>query len=342
MKLFGWLSVASLILSLLFGGCKQELNLGGKYAETPVIYGLLNISNNTNYVRIEKGYLLQGNAYIAAGIADSIYYPNVLYVTLTDLNSGQVFQLSRIDGNTVGLPKDSGLFASAPNWLYQVNGNLNSTDPYLFYDSNTTSGVVARAQLQLVGNFQVFTPTTGVHITLQNSNMNPYFVAWSSAPNGGLYDLTVQFFYEELQNNTGIVTLDTSIDIPILRSVTASSPQITQAFTQDALISYLNTNLPNNPNIVRNFVKMNFLFAAGGAELASFFSSQQAQNGGITSSNVLPPYTNITGGVGLLSSRIYQEVDSVLLSPEGLDSLACSSTSASYLRFKNSAGQICD
>jgi hypothetical protein len=252
-----------------------------------------------------------------------------------------VLQLTRIDGNTIGLPKDSGLFANAPNWLYAVNGALSSTDPYLFYDSNTTSGVVAKAQFQLVGNFQVNSPPTGYHITLLNTN--PYSVTWGLAPNGGLYDLTVRFFYEELENNTGIVTKDTFVDIPMLRSVIPNqneSRQISQPFSQDALISYLNANLPNNPSIVRNFLKMNFMFAAGGTELASFTASQQAQSG-ITSSNALPAYTNITGGVGLLSSRIYEEVDSVLLSPEGLDSLACGSTSANYLRFKNSAGQIC-
>jgi hypothetical protein len=342
MKLRYSFTGCTLLLLLAFCGCKQELNVAGKYAETPVIYGLLNISNNTNYIRIEKGYLLQGNAYLATGIPDSIYYPNVLVVTLTDsnpaTNTKQVFNLNRIDGNTVGLPKDSGLFSSTPNWLYSFNGSLNSNDVYLLDDSNTTSGVVARAQIMLVGGFQIFSPVTGIQIALQN--YDPFNITWAAAPNGGLYDLTVRFFYEEMQNGSGIVTKDTFVDIPMLRSITSSQTQISQQFSQNVLINFLNNNLPNNPNIVRKFEKMNFMFAAGGSELASFTASQQAQSG-IASSNSLPPYSNISGGVGLLSSRIYEEVDSVLLTSEALDTLACSSTSASYLRFKNSVGQIC-
>src|SRR5947209_3608613 len=103
-------------------GCKKDFDITANYKEIPIVYGLLNAQEFTHYVRIQKGYLIDGNALIAAGVADSIYYPDVLTVKLKAQPNGSIYNLTRIDGNTVGLPKDSGIFANSPNILYTFNG----------------------------------------------------------------------------------------------------------------------------------------------------------------------------------------------------------------------------
>jgi hypothetical protein len=314
--------------------CKQKLDVAGPYLEEPVVYGLLDPYADTQYVRIEKGYLLQGNAYIAAGIPDSIYYPDILNVQLRGSN-GRNYQLVRMVANE----KDTGLFARSPNYLYFYYHRgvpIDSTQSYTLYDSNTVSNKVVTAQTGLVSHFQVDYPQPGYPIHLSNSS--PQMVSWNNAPNAGVYDLTIRFFYLEYSSTTNQVVKDTFIDIPILRSF-SPGPNSTQTaqISENAIIGYLANNLElNNTQIYRQFNLnkcMQFKFVAGGTDLANFFLSQQAQSG-LASSDALPPYTNIKGGVGLFSSRYYEEVDSVVFVPSSLDSLSCGPLSAG-LRFKN-------
>ena len=161
-----------------------------------------------------------------------------------------------------------------------------------------------------------------------------------------MYDLTVRFFYREYSALNNNLTKDTFIDIPVFKSyipVYTGAQNITYTLTSSIITTYLGNNLVADPNIYRefNFQKgMDFKFAAGGNALGSYFLAQQAQSG-LTSSNALPPYTNVSGGVGILSSRIYEEIDSIVLTPNGLDTLACDPTSAK-LNFRNSVGRTCN
>src|SRR5258708_36319295 len=95
-------SFAFLFIILSLAGCKQDFDVTSSYKEVPVVYGLLNQLENTHYVRIQKGYLIKGNAYVAAGVADSIYYNDNLVVKLTPLfngsPSGQEITLEKING----------------------------------------------------------------------------------------------------------------------------------------------------------------------------------------------------------------------------------------------------
>src|SRR5688500_1282174 len=128
------------ILLFTFNSCKQDFDITAEYKEMPVVYGLLNWQENTHYIRIQKGYLIEGDASLAAGIPDSIYYPDILTVKLKTLPNGATYSLNRVDGNNMGLPKDSGIFATTPNILYTFNGNLDPTKTYRLEITNNETG----------------------------------------------------------------------------------------------------------------------------------------------------------------------------------------------------------
>jgi len=338
---------------ILLSGCKQDLQIASsQYVDTPVIYGLLNLHDygsdgNTHYIRIQKGYLLKGNAYLATGITDSIYYPDNLNVKLFPSNGTNPFTLNRIDGSTVGLNKDTGIFANAHNYLYTFYGYLDSTQSYtLVVTRNGGTDTVAMATTALVNNWQIFSPSNLGYSTINFSNVpgQEAVMSWSPAQNAGVYDLKIRFFYREYAEATNTLQKDTFIDIPIFTSLIPSgasgSQTLTYTLPSSIILHYLARNLVTDPTLYREFKTMQFKFAAGGTGLASYFNAQQAQSG-LTSSNALPIFTNVTGGVGLLSSREYQEIDNIGLSNMGLDSLACDPT-ANFLKFKNSSGNTCN
>ncbi len=336
----------------MFAGCKQDLNVTvPQYVDTPVIYGLLSThdygsNGNTHYIRIQKGYLIKGNAYLATGITDSIYYPDNLTVKLYSSNGYTVYTLNRIDGATVGLNKDTGIFANTPNYLYTFTGFLDSTKSYtLVVTKNGGADTLATATTNIVNSLKIYNPSNLGYSQVALSTVQPATATWSPGQNAGVYDLSVRFYYSEYSKSTHTDLNDTYIDIPVFTTyIPVSAPgsqqsNLTYSVPSTIIFNYLAGHLANDNTIYRQFSKMEFNFAAGGTNLTSYYNSIQSQSG-LASSTALPVYTNVSGGVGLLSSREFQSVDNLYLSDAGKDSLACD-PSVSFLNFLNSTGNTC-
>ncbi|HLP50400.1 MAG TPA: hypothetical protein VK154_05915 [Chitinophagales bacterium] len=338
-----------------FAGCKQDFDITADYQEIPVVYGLLNQQDAVHYIRIQKGYLIDGDARLATGITDSIYYPDVLTVSLVGYNAQGAkvdsFTFERVDGNdpSIGLVKDSGLFANSPAWLYRSSRPLLDTRTYRLVVTNTSNGytfkskTIDNSDIKLIKDFAVNFPNYGSRLNLVNNNAQN--INWNDAENAAIYDVTIRFFYTEYRASDNSFYKNDSIDVPYFRSF---APDLTSSannrieFTSDAFLTYLAAHITSDIEVVREFnvnKGMQFRFACGGNELYKYIDSRQAQ-GGLSANEALSPYTNIDGGVGLISSRYFKQVDSVLLSPLGLDTLACSSITRG-LRFKKSNGVIC-
>lgn len=347
-------------LVFMFSGCKQDFDITADYKEVPVVYGLLNQQDSKHYIRIQKGYLIDGDARVAGGVPDSIYYPAVLTVKLIALNpltgnrvDSAIFM--RIDGNDpmYGLQKDSGLFANTPNWLYTTDKPLNPDRSYLLEVTNTSNGykfsskVTDNKSVNLVKDFVVSTPNYSQKLNLSNQKSSSIKVLWTTAQNAGIYDLTVRFPYKEYRTSDNALLLDTFVDIAFLHSLEyeynglSINPAI--EITSDNFLTQLSKKLNATTDVYREFNMykgMQFKIAAGGTDLTNYIRSARAQ-GGLSSNEALAPYTNIQGGVGVLSSRFFKQVDSVLFTPLALDSLACSDLSRP-LRFKNHMGALCN
>lgn len=100
--------------SAVIGGCETDVQLAAPYKATPVITAVLDARADTQFVRINKTFLGEGNVSSYAGIKDSVEY-----------------ELGEVDA-----------------WLYKYNGSnltdsfellpidLPSRDPGLFYDTD--------------------------------------------------------------------------------------------------------------------------------------------------------------------------------------------------------------
>ena len=345
------------IFVVLFSGCKQDFDITSKYKETPVVYALLNANETTHYIRIQKGFLIDGNALLAAGISDSIYYADltVKLIPYSGNNpTGLPILFTKIDGDTLSPPirKDSGTFTSSPNILYRYKGLLSTTKRYKLEITNNSNGNTITTLPNenpndigtgLVSDFLVSTPTYNTKINLRT--INAAKVVWDPATNGGIYDLTIRFPYREFNQSDNSLKADTFIDILVFKSLiqTTTGGSKTAEVPGTLILSGLAAKLSADISVYREFNKlkgMRFTFQVGGTDYQKFVVTQQVQ-GGISANEAISPYSNIAGGEGLFSSRFTKHVDSVLLTDPALDTLSCSILSKN-LRFKNHTGQICN
>ena len=142
-------------LSGLFSisGCDNTVDVNADWQEIMVVYGLLNPTDDVNYIRITKAFLNpEGNAVQIAGISDSLYFDS-LEVVIQEFKNGNpinVMTLELVDGNLIGIPKDSGLFASDVNYLYRLNDKIKSDSKYKLQVFNKKSGRIVTAETDIV------------------------------------------------------------------------------------------------------------------------------------------------------------------------------------------------
>ena len=86
-------SLLFLIISILVIGftnsCKTDFALNAPYDDIPVIYAALDQSVDTQYVKINKTYLGDGNNTLYAKINDSVLFPN-LSAKIDELKNGTI------------------------------------------------------------------------------------------------------------------------------------------------------------------------------------------------------------------------------------------------------------
>src|SRR5678809_747569 len=114
-----WLAVWAVTL---LPSCSTDIDLLEDYKPITVVYGLLNVSDSIQYIKINKAFLGEGNALVMAQQSDSINYkPGELMVRLQELNpsTGEVLATLNCD-TTTQILKDDGLFSNPYQILYKT------------------------------------------------------------------------------------------------------------------------------------------------------------------------------------------------------------------------------
>ncbi len=316
-----------LIISLLVQSCANELVAVEQTENTkPVIYGFLNLSDSVTYIRVEKTFAdATRQPSEVAQIPDSIYFKNV---NVSLVRGTQRFNLQKTDGNTEGYPRADGFFARAPNTLYKIKTSdlgLKTNDLWRIEVQNPTeSKVLATSQARVIGGFDLTAPAPTV-TTLNLRYDNTFTISVQTEDTvARAFDVNVILKYRETEN--GKTTEKSSIwrhSIGTLRRLEANGrPSLVQTFSRRGqdFFQHLGETLPKNTSLTRQFVGIDLEILAVGESLFDFINFGKATSG-ITGSQNVPIFTNITGGFGVFSSRNRSIRTNFLLTNAALDLL---------------------
>jgi hypothetical protein len=319
-----------LILSILFSSCDNELVVTDEWKDIPVVWGLLNKSDTAHYIRVEKAFLdPTTSALDIARIPDSLYYDNAT-VSLKRVNTGQVFMLQRVDGIAEGYPREPGIFAESPNYLYKIKANVINLvigEKYEFILDKGDGSTPVTAQTIILPRPELRNPPVGSLLAFRRNNS--YTFTWNAIPDAGIFDLKLRFYYKETILDSGIVNAPKSFEWDIATNIPDNE------YTLSNGIEFFNTvkaNVPAKLGAIRNFDSVEIIIWAGGVELANFIKLAKA-NTGITSTQDIPVYTNLSEGLGIFSSRNVSYNPGFQLAPQTLDSLKAGSVTKT-LNFK--------
>jgi hypothetical protein len=288
-----------LFISFVFSRCSTDVDIYADYKDITLVYGLLDKSDDTIWLKITKAYQGMGDAYYYAKIPDSSNYSYKLDVTVTGIKNGSEIQTLTFDTITIHnkLPGDSIFYYPNQLMYYAVPEKpLNANAIYHLSIKRKDAGEV-KSKTAIVSDFFISKPLKYINFTTNNE------VVCQSANNGKRYEFTFTFYYKEFKNGS-TDTLQKSVSwlagVQQLNYQT-SGYVVSQPYIGDNFYNLLLAKLEQNPNITRYAGMLEVSVACGTQDLDTYIQINSSAN---TLMNELPHFTNLEGGAaGLFTSR---------------------------------------
>ncbi len=307
-----------LVFSLF--GCETEVDLNAPYENYTTVYGLIDLSSDTQVVRVNKAFLGAGSAFDFAMINDSSEYH----------------------------PDDVEVFIEFGNQSVELEPHYTDRQPGVFYDENvlvyiTTENLSVDAQgnpidvnslyNQLPDNYKLIVKVGGKTITgsaeatylrashsVSDPNPNIPSLAWGSVnangdnfllkkmamksvPPGERYEARIVFHYRD--HYTDGTSAAQSFEFP-LGSHSIPVGNLEQTFQMDYSPESIFNTIANNVDCSgvshRTLEDTEFIMLVAGADLSRYITVNNPVTGIVTER---PEYSNIEGEntIGLFSSR---------------------------------------
>ncbi|MFN7115765.1 MAG: hypothetical protein ACK4TA_03145 [Saprospiraceae bacterium] len=323
--------LVTLSLGFLGIACSTDFEIEADWKDIPVVYGLLSLQDTAHYVRVEKAFLEpSGDATKIAQIADSLYYDAKVQVQLQRVSNGQTFTLQRVDGATEGYPRKDGPFATVPNILYKMPApaiQLKANEHIRLIINRGETLEPVTAQTTVLGEMTIREPSANTS-TLNFGYDRSLTFGWDATPAARFFDLRLILHYEESQAGNPNLFEPKSITWiladDLIREDTTSSrvrfPQGNAVFRGEEFYRFLQANLTPLSDRVRRFVNLDIVITGAGKEVVEQLRITEA-NTGVTSSQAVPIYSNLSEGRGIFSSKTTVARLSMPLNSASLDSL---------------------
>lgn len=298
----------ALVLLTLTAACRDDFELTAPYADIPVAFAYLDPGQEENFVRVQKAFFgVNGNAELAAQSADSLYYDENEATVSIAINNGDPFVLEQVNGADFGLVRDTGEFAQGPNLLYRLPPELNLVGGRTANLTISRPGETdATASTTILSPLEIRGPSSEVGIVIENYRnlTNIRWVVGQGRPQ--IYDIRMFIYVREFDAND----LDNS-EIRRLEFVIAtdyepednSNSSVSFPLENERFWRFLGNALEADEDIIRQFQTVDIQVTGVGEEISESINLAEA-NGGITSAQPLPIYTNLSGGLGIFTSRV--------------------------------------
>jgi hypothetical protein len=353
MKKFIGFFIAS---GMLFSACKTDFKLTAPWKEQMVIFGLLNQSDTVQYIRINKTYLGEGNAYTMAGVHDSTNYNHLLNVKMEKWSQGggQLLATYVVD-TTTSIAQIPGTFANSPQVLYRVHTGvanpLTDDAEYHLTVVNPVTNYTATGKTSLVLGYHSTNPNglalvmvspPDVFFSAYNfyNTSAPFNLHWQTSTNGRVFNPVLRIHYTEydLSSNATAKYVDKDFGDFTSASIAGGEDQYA-SMTWEDFLNFMKSAVGNSNGVSKRVLgNCELIISVGGDEFNTYVQVNQPVTS-ITGDK--PDYTNITNGIGLFSARYTFDVSNFNkpMSNATIDNLAIDPLTC-FLKFTDHNGNV--
>jgi hypothetical protein len=329
-----------LCLLAVLHSCSEDFKIGAPYKEVTVAYGLLDAGDTAHYIKITRGFLDEKNSnLVTAKNLDSVYF-DTLNVILQQLNSsGTVLNtttLQKVNLINDSIIKDTGVFANTPSYAYKTKQTLVPGAKYRLTITNPKSGKIVTAEtFVLASDVTSFPVSLLPGTTLDYYTINDVLDFNFTAPNNSaIIEMYLQMHYFEIiRTATDSSGTYKDVAVPFFTRRAVVGGAMSHTFQFKDLYGLIGSGYVSTGTNIRRLVDTNeVVYYVGGSELKRYMDLTSAQ-GGITSDQIQPTFTNFSGGdvYGIFSSRVKRVIPRIPFGKPTIDSLTLS-PAAAFLR----------
>ncbi len=294
-----------LVLGLSFGmsACDNEVDINADWKEIMVVYGLLDPLDSVQYIKINKAFLNEDeSAYKIAQNPDSLFLKDAR-VTLLHINSGKLIELQRVNE----VPKDSGIFATNPNYLYKTTEPILENEPYKLFVESTSSGKKIEAVTWTLRRARIEAPFKSSNPVF---SLGAKFIVISYVPgwNSYAYDIKMRVTVDEFNREDTSFIRSRELNWKVITNYMVSkntTAAVLHQIERESFMQFLASSLDTSKNIVRRFKHIAVEYYGGSQNLIDYISVNEPSIGIVQKT---AEYSNIEGGMGLFASRCRQEI----------------------------------
>lgn len=301
--------------------CDNELEIGSNYKKCLVIYGLLNLKDSTQYIRVQESYYSKDDGMFAAGIIDSICpKPEDIEIYMEVLNNEEVIDGPIYLEYVENYPKDSGLFANSRNLVYRFKQALIPHYTYRLHVYDKTSGIRAIGTTDLLGGRNYLYSYCesryymSTYYPVENIENYQFFDYFSN-----IEGQVKRFLYKEFINEKEYLRY---VDCkPFQDLKTAGNSPVNDSMGcqfSDTYLQFLAEHIPIIEGVTREIVGVDQIVTLPDKNVDFYFSN--CNNDDLF--HYLEDFSNIENGQGLFASKYYLTFFAQRLFPATIDSVA--------------------
>ena len=298
--------------SFVFNSCSNDVDLYADYKEITIVYGILDFSDDTTWIKVTKAFTGPGDALEMAQIPDSSNFPYKLNVKITGRKSGQDLAPVEFDTLTINNKRaGDSIFYFPDQLMYFAKTELDKDAEYTLEINN--DGTYINSEATLVNSFTITSPKNRINFTDDGS------IEWRSAQNGKRYEIFYVFNYTEFLPGSSDTTFhEVFFNLGSETSMTSEGgEEMEQGFSGDAFYNRLDTQLEKIQGVKRWSGEVDMLVSGGSQVLHNYLEINNATSSILQE---VPAYSNIQNGIGIFASRHNSE-RSVALSTRSLEKL---------------------
>lgn len=328
--------------------CSTKVDLNAPYKSTTVLYGLLDPSADTQWVKINKTFLGEGNALDFAKVRDSSEYRweefDSIYVDAVDelgrtLRNGAGVALYhvKLQEKEVSNKEIAGVFYAPEQTVYffPTPTPLNSNYYYkITVDFKSRPDVEGMTNVVASEDLLFQTPSANSTGTILMASVNgnsviykdDALIKWTHINNVASYDVTLYFHYSDIMLNGDIVshTIAYNIGKPSIDNLSPGN-SVKLNFSGEAFFAYLGNVIKQDPNVLKRQIGFfdgtktrcfDLSIAAANDELQTFISVNSPATGIIQER---PVYSNVSNAIGVFASRATSKLQDIVLVGEGIN-----------------------
>ena len=328
-KLLGLAFVAIGFLSL--NSCETEFNLNGNYEIQPVVFGLLDHTEDVHIIKITKAYLGDGDNLEYAQIPDSNYFNQVDAKVVEYKNGNPTGKEWTLFDSIITNKSTDGIFYAPEQKVYCFyESNLDSTATYELTVDIENGAHIVTGTTGLISKFrvagQLFFPNYTIPFAPNTVSSDADYGRWKFSVDEGNNAKTYNYAYtmnwtEHYADGSQASFSATRNEGDIIQERPSSPAAQTPTFSGLDFYTWVGQIVPVDPNVVnRTMDGIDLRISVAHEELTKYMEVSQPVSG---IAQIQPEFTNLTGKNtrGLFSSRVVLDISDLILSPSSLEHL---------------------